>query len=341
MTTRTQQSPVTKAAVDQTAAMVAALGLPQAWQAVSAAAEDKIPAASKGPLLGSIAADQLSQAAGAVKADGLTPEVIDLLQTLLDLMRGQAQPAPPAMPAEGPPAVAMAAKAQGPSDGDVREAIQGALAEMFPAEDDAMCTRAWVVDIFPADSTVVFMREHGNYQIGYTFDPATGVATLTGQPAEVRRTYVPVGAVAAPEIEAAAKAGMLKGLPPPETDSLSFRQEQRDPPPLGAPQRKQSIGAGAEKGLPSAEQVEGGVLSNAEQDTDFRREADAFKADAQRKGLPPPETDSLRFGQEQRDPPPLGAPMRKAAMDLVLGRQDDIAPKTRPKVKTYHFRTAG
>jgi hypothetical protein len=325
--------------------MVAALGLQPAWEAVAAAAEDKIPAAQKAPLLQSIAADQLGWAAATVK-EGITPEVLDLLQMLLDLMRGQGAPpnaergTPPTggmseeqLRASAQAAVARAAKAQGPPDSELRDAIQGALMEMFPADDDSPMMGVWVVDIYPADSTVVFSREHGNFQIGYTFDPATGAATLNGQPAEVRRTYVPVSAEASPEVAAAAKAGMLKGLPAPQTDSLNFNQEQTDPP-LKTPQRKQdgTDGDGTEKELPPARTVE----NTPDEDLDFKREADAFKADAQRKGLPPEQTDSLRFGEEQKDPP-LKTPQRKAA--LHTGLEDDIAPSTPPARKTYHYQS--
>ncbi len=166
---------VAKAAVDQMAAWVASDGFASVWQKISAAPEDKISAPEKASLLNSITSAELSRAAATVKADGLTPEVLDLLQMLLDLMRGQAQPAATA-----------------------------------PAAEPAMPG--------PAD------------------------------------------------LEARAKA------------------------------------------------------------------------DAQ-KGLPAPQTDSLRFSQEQKEPPPMGAPLRKAEA-LVLGRHDDLAPDKPPPVKKYQFSTA-
>lgn len=331
MTTRAQ---VTKAAMDQTAALVAAMGLPQAWQAIAAAAENQIPTASKEPLLRSIASAQLSQAAATVKADGLTPEVIDLLRQLLELMAGQpaaAQPAEPApAPAPGMPMEA-AVKAQPPSDSEIREAVQAAVHEKFPAADDEPCRGPWVVEVFSADSTAIYESKGSLFQIGYSYDPAAGTASLTGSPTEVRRTYEPIGAAPAPaatDVAASAKADeATKGLPSPQTDSLSLGQQAKDPP-MSREQRK----ADAEKaGLPAPEDASN--LRTPETDTDFRREADAFKADEAEKSLPAPQKDSMRLGEQVKDKP-LSTPQRKNA-GRPWWEADDIAPRDPPKPKRY------
>ena len=85
-------------------------------------------------------------------------------------------------------------KVAGVSWEQVRTAICDALRDKFPPTDDCCGPYPWVEDVF--DDHAVFCMDGKLFSIGYTF--ANGTAALSGDPAQVMRTYAPVGGGAAP-----------------------------------------------------------------------------------------------------------------------------------------------
>ena len=92
-----------------------------------------------------------------------------------------------AMPATyNAPALVAAARLTVASMQEKSTAVQAALRQKYP--DDANgCNNVYVCDLY--DATAVFEKEGLYYQIGYTY--AQGVATITGDPLQVVRTYAP------------------------------------------------------------------------------------------------------------------------------------------------------
>lgn len=88
-------------------------------------------------------------------------------------------------------------KVNGVSFDEVRRAVSSALDDLYPRDTEAPCG-VWIEDVY--DDHAVYCYDGKYYQIGYTY--SGGTATLSGNPAQVRRTYQPVDGEADAGIEA-------------------------------------------------------------------------------------------------------------------------------------------
>ena len=103
-------------ASSQLAGLLTAVGLEQSWGAVSQATDDQLASSERDSVLRESATMQLGKASDMVKTGGLTAEVVQLLQLLVNLMAGMpglapGQPAagtPESAPQAGPEATAAA-----------------------------------------------------------------------------------------------------------------------------------------------------------------------------------------------------------------------------------------
>jgi len=95
-------------ATNQISGLISAVGLEQAWTAVANAQEDQLGADERDAVMREITTLQLVKAGELVKTTGLTPEVVQLLQLLINLMAGDPGLAPGTPTEDAPPPVEQA-----------------------------------------------------------------------------------------------------------------------------------------------------------------------------------------------------------------------------------------
>ena len=78
------------------------------------------------------------------------------------------------------------------SSSEVGRALDAALFDKFPRNDTDPSASAFICDVYP--EYAVFEREGKLWQVPYTY--ANGAAAFTGEPVQVTRQYVPLGAAA-------------------------------------------------------------------------------------------------------------------------------------------------
>lgn len=109
-------------------------------------------------------------------------------------------------PPGAPEAWAPVAKSATVSFDQVRSSVCAALREKYPppapADGGACAFGPWVEDIY--DAVAIFSNEGKLWSIGYTFE--NGMASLTGEPVQVVRSYAPATAPVAPPGTPAAAA---------------------------------------------------------------------------------------------------------------------------------------
>lgn len=101
-------------------------------------------------------------------------------------------------------------KINGVSLDEVRRAVSGALAESYPSEGGTGPCPVYVEDLYT--DTAIYNHDGKTLSIGYTY--ANGVASFTGSPTPVTRTYVPAegGAGAPPAAAPDAPPGATKRM---------------------------------------------------------------------------------------------------------------------------------
>ena len=228
----------------QISGLISAVGLEQAWGAVSSADEQTLSSDERDAVMREMATLQLGKASELVKMHGLTPEVVQLLQMLINLMAGSPGLAP-GQPAAGTPEDA-------PQAEPAEMAAEPAAKELPPALEQSAAPHADPPEGLPdGDEGKVGQTAEGepDYDaVGKDLpaeqrDPMPSQAQSDAQPSQPRSTNVTGGSA---NIDDKGDADPL----PAELSEPPVATPQRDAMPSTPTRKAAEVQKDARTGLP-------------------------------------------------------------------------------------------